>query len=243
MANVILILGSTSSGKSSAIKTLNPDESFIINVCKKPLPFRGAMSRYSTEKKNLLEANEKTCTPDSDGNYTLSMDTVIKYLNRINEALPNVKTIVIDDALYLLKYLYIDQSKDKGYGKFNDYTIYFKRFLLKCQSLRPDINVYINLHPGTVEDENRIISYEVSMPGKMINSTINPLENSTIVLYARPKFNSEGKPEYGFYTNSRMIDGIILPAKTPEGMFEEEFIPNDLNFINQKINEYLYTEE
>lgn len=41
MANLIAIVGASGSGKSSAIRTLDPTETFIINVASKPLPFKG----------------------------------------------------------------------------------------------------------------------------------------------------------------------------------------------------------
>lgn len=45
--------------------------------------------------------------------------------------------------------------------------------------------------------------------------------------------------KYGFYTN-RTIDknGAEMPAKSPFGMFEDLFIPNDLAFVAKKIDEY-----
>lgn len=242
MATVVILMGNTGTGKSRAISTLNPEETFIVNVCKKPLPFKGSRAKYSLEKKNFLEADEKTGVKDNDGNITLSADVVLQVLNRVNEAYPHVKTIVIDDAMYLLKYKYIDLSRSGGFQKFVDFTIDFKRLLLKCQNLRDDIIVYLNLHPARVESDGRTITYEASVPGKMINTTINPLENTTIVLFSEPKFDINGKPEYGFYTQSTMLDGIIIPAKSPEGMFDSEFIPNDLAAINESINNYLQNE-
>lgn len=242
MATVVLLMGGTGTGKSRAASTLNPEETFIINVCKKPLPFKGSKAKYSLEKKNFLEANEQVGVRDNDGNITLSADIVLQILNRINDALPNVKTIVIDDAMYLLKYKYIDLSRSGGFQKFVDFTIDFKKLLLKCQNLRDDIIVYLNLHPARVESDGRTITYEASVPGKMINTTINPLENTTIVLYSEPKFDINGKPEYGFYTQTALVDGVIIPAKSPEGMFDSEFIPNDLAAINNAINNYLENE-
>lgn len=41
MANLIAIVGASGTGKSSSIRTLNPSETFIINVASKPLPFKG----------------------------------------------------------------------------------------------------------------------------------------------------------------------------------------------------------
>ena len=40
MANGVLIVGESGSGKSTSIETLDPKETFIINVESKPLSFR-----------------------------------------------------------------------------------------------------------------------------------------------------------------------------------------------------------
>jgi predicted kinase len=47
MANLIALVGASGSGKSSSIRTLNPEETFIINVASKPLPFKGWRSKYT----------------------------------------------------------------------------------------------------------------------------------------------------------------------------------------------------
>lgn len=39
MANLIALVGTSGSGKSTSIRNLNPSETFIINVASKPLPF------------------------------------------------------------------------------------------------------------------------------------------------------------------------------------------------------------
>ena len=68
--------------------------------------------------------------------------------------------------------------------------------------------------------------------------TISILENVDIVLFSNPQYDDK-KINYGFVTN-RTIDrsGAEIPAKSPLGMFEEEFIPNDLAFVAKKIDEY-----
>lgn len=40
MANVVMIMGASGTGKSSSIKTLNPKETVVINVLKKRLPLK-----------------------------------------------------------------------------------------------------------------------------------------------------------------------------------------------------------
>ena len=41
------IVGQTGTGKSTSIKHLNPKETYIINVAKKELPFKGAEKFYN----------------------------------------------------------------------------------------------------------------------------------------------------------------------------------------------------
>ena len=53
MGKVIIVAGDTGTGKSTSIKTLDPKETFIINVLNKPLPFKGSSKIYSEENKNM----------------------------------------------------------------------------------------------------------------------------------------------------------------------------------------------
>ncbi|MCF0114418.1 MAG: AAA family ATPase, partial [Erysipelotrichaceae bacterium] len=89
MANVILIMGKSGTGKSTSIKTLNPDETVIINPLGKMLPFRGSNKLYNAEKKNSFQVSD--------------WQQIINYLNSINTNVPNVKNIVLDDILYCMR--------------------------------------------------------------------------------------------------------------------------------------------
>ena len=48
-SKLIGIVGETGTGKSTSIKHLNPEETYIINVAKKELPFKGSEKLYNTE--------------------------------------------------------------------------------------------------------------------------------------------------------------------------------------------------
>ena len=54
-SKLIGIVGETGTGKSTAVKHLNPEETYIINVAKKELPFKGSQKLYNTENKNYKE--------------------------------------------------------------------------------------------------------------------------------------------------------------------------------------------
>ena len=82
MANAILIMGKSGSGKSSSLKTLDSKETVIINVLKKRLPFKGSSQLYNTENKNLFNCD--------------CYDVIINYLNAIDKNATYVKNVIID---------------------------------------------------------------------------------------------------------------------------------------------------
>ena len=47
MANMIMVLGESGTGKSTSIENLNEKETFIIQAVDKPLPFKSFKKRYS----------------------------------------------------------------------------------------------------------------------------------------------------------------------------------------------------
>ena len=56
----------------------------------------------------------------------------------------------------------------------------------------------------------------------------------TIVLFTEVKMEDDKLPHYYFVTQT---DGVTT-AKSPKGMFDEIYIPNDLNYVSTKIDEY-----
>ena len=58
MANVVMVLGKSGTGKSTSIKTLNPKETVVVNVLRKRLPFKGSASLYSKENENLFNVDD-----------------------------------------------------------------------------------------------------------------------------------------------------------------------------------------
>jgi len=224
MSNFAIVLGDTGTGKSTSIKSLNPNETVIINVLGKRLPFKGSNSMYSVENKNLFTT--------SDYNYLLAL------LNNIDKSAPHVKNIVIDDAIYVMRTEFFDRTKERGYDKYNELADHFRRIIAKCSSLRNDLNVFMLLHIENVESDGSLIGYKSASVGKLLDKMYNPLESVSVTLFAQPKYNDKGIPTYGFYTHKMKVGGVELPCKTPDGMFEEDFIPNDLQAVVDAMNEY-----
>ena len=59
-----------------------------------------------------------------------------------------------------------------------------------------------------------------------------------MVLYSAIKYDDKGNANYGFYTHRCMEGTVEIPAKSPDGMFEANFIPNDLQTVVNAMTEY-----
>lgn len=223
MSNFVVVLGASGHGKSTSIKSLNPEETIIINVLGKRLPFKGSAKLYNSEKKNLFKIS--------------SWDKTVALLDKINK-LERIKNIVIDDGIYIMRNEFFDRASERGFDKYNELADHFRKIIQKCSSLRDDLNVFMLLHTESVESDGGIKSYKASTVGKLLDKMYDPLENVAITLYCEPQFDENGVPTYGFYTHKLRVDGIEIPAKTPEGMFEEDFIPNDLGLVVDTMTKY-----
>lgn len=219
-----MILGKSGSGKSSSIRTLNPDETVIFNVLKKRLPFKGSAKLYNKEKANLFQID----------NYA----DIKNYLKQIDEKAAKVKNIIIDDVIYLMRKEFFATAKQVGFGKFTTIAANFQSLISTAENLREDLNIFFIFHSEDVVSDNAIVTYKPATVGKLIEQQYNPVEIVPMVLYASIKYDENKKPIYGFYTHRCLEGSIEIPSKSPDGMFDEDFIPNDLNYVVAKINEY-----
>ena len=224
MANAIIILGKSGTGKSSSIRSLDPKETVVLNVLGKKLPFKGSSALYNKEAKNLFRIDDYT--------------QAINMLQGIDKGASYVHNIIIDDAIYIMRKEYFRRAKEAGYSKYTELGMHFQQIIYTIENMREDINVFLILHSEDIMSDNSIIGYKVSTIGKLLDSQYNPVEVVPMVLYSSVKYDDKGVATYGFYTH-RFMDGVIeIPAKSPAGMFTEDFIPNDLGIVVKAMKEY-----
>lgn len=127
-----LILGQSGSGKTTAIRNLDPKHTVICQVEKMRLPFRG---NFPMTIKNATYAAIMTLFREvGDGKR------------------PDIKTIVIDDSQYLLVNEFFDKATEKGYDKFTSIALNFRNLIHWVNiGLPEDVIVYF-LHHTQVED-------------------------------------------------------------------------------------------
>lgn len=146
---------------------------------------------------------------------------------QITTLLKNAKanSIVIDDSQYLMANEFMRRSKETGFQKFNDIGANFFNLVNLIKTLPANKIVYFLHH----EETDSFGNVSAKTIGKMLDDKISLEGKFTIVI--RAMYVDE---KYVFSTKTDGQD----TAKTPIGMFDKDFIDNDLFIVDQKIREY-----
>jgi hypothetical protein len=219
-SKLVGIVGQTGTGKSTSIKHLNPEETYIINVAKKELPFKGSEKLYNTENKNYKEVDDA--------------NEISRLLKTISEKAPHIKNIIIEDSNYIMGFNIVAKATEVGFTKFSVMARDMVDLFRTARQLRDDITVFYLTHPETIEDGGEIIGYKIKTAGKLIDNQVLLEGLLTVCLYTNVEETKDGGATYTFVTNRYKK----MPAKSPDGMFAETKIPNDLQLVVNTLNEY-----
>ena len=217
MAIVTMILGNSGEGKSYSLKHIDPSICTVINVMNKPLPF----------------ANGKNFTKFATDNAEKIKQALIRLgANTAKDGSPKTPTpiIVIDDFQYIMGNQFIKGAKEqyKGDAAFQRYNeLAYNAWSVIDTAINQvpnDCRVYILAH---TQDNNGRTS--IKTIGKMLDEKIVLEGMVTTVL--QTQVNENGR---FFMTQNNGFNTV----KSPEGMFESDLIPNDLNLVDDAICEY-----
>lgn len=203
MARVICIMGESGSGKTTAMRNLNPEETYYIDADKKGLSWRGWRKQYSPANKNYMATDHPA--------------QVMQLLAGIHAKCPGIKNVVIDTINGIMVGEEMRRSKEKGYEKWNDLATYIYQIIDCAYPMREDLNVIFLAHTQTERDDSGYQFTSIKTNGRKLEK-IRLESKFTVVLLAKCV---DGK--YLFETNSRNST-----AKSPMGMFESEEIENDI---------------
>lgn len=160
------------------------------------------------------------------GDFKVVTKATYGKINKIFQE-PKLKRYVIDDSQYLLVNDFFDRSKDTGYQKFTDMALSFRNLVHDVNMKLPDDVIVYFLHH--TEYDNNSGRTKAKTIGKMIDNYLTLEGCFDIVLMT----SVEGQ-EHFFITQS---DGYTT-CKSPEGMFPDIKIPNDLQLVDKLIREY-----
>lgn len=225
MATSILVIGNSGTGKSTSIRTLDPKQTFIFNVNKKPLPFKGWKSKYSE--------HHKDANPDGNMKTTDNPEIIIKYIEYINLKRPEIKYIILEDAGYIMQNEFIRKAFDKGYEKFSSIGYNFSSVIQAAMNLPMDKFFICFMHSELDSDEQGNSILRAKSVGKLINQYLNIEGLFTHVYFTKVKRDGD-IVEYVFDTKNTGFN----TAKSPDGVFDSVEVPNDLLYVTEQIEKY-----
>ena len=194
----VLLIGQSGSGKSTSLRNFKGDEVAVVNVLGKPLPFKSDIKAGKCDDyATILKAIEKT----------------------------DKKTIVIDDANYLITNEFMNKSSVKGFDKYNEMGNNFFNLINGIKNIEGGKTVYLIMHEDT--DENGNIKPKTI--GKLLDDKVNIQGMFTICI--RSMYDN-GNYIFRLKTNGQDC------VKTPFGMFEADTMENDLKEFDKVVREY-----
>lgn len=217
MSIATLILGKSGTGKSTSMRNLDPANTALIQVIRKPLPFRSAnWKRYNKETE-----------PQGNVFVTENWASIIKIMRGTKR-----KIIVIDDFQYLMANEFMRRSEEKGFDKFSDIAKHAWEVFGVASDLPDNVRVYVLSH---IDENEATGAMKMKTIGKLLDEKIN-LEGLVTICLRTHVDNSGNTAEekYRFITQNTGLD----TSKSPEGMFDSDSIPNDLKAVDSAICDY-----
>lgn len=139
----IMIEGESGSGKTYAVKNMDPETTGIFLVEKPRLPFKKAFP------------------------YTLKNATYSHILKSLSEH--KLKSYVIDDSQYLLVNEFFDRAREVGYQKFTDMALNFRNLVHFVTNNGPDDVIVYFLHHTETDANGRVKAKTV---GKLLDEKL-----------------------------------------------------------------------
>lgn len=211
----MLIIGESGTGKSCSLRNLPSEESFLIQIITKPLPFPKWKTKFHLENEqgptNLFVCDNATM--------------IKKALKQISTQREEIKNIIVDDFQYLMANEYMKRSSETGFAKFTEIASNAWGVINYCNELRDDLNVVFLSH----SEETETGRVKCKTIGKMLDQTITMEGLFTMVLQTVVK---DG--QYYFLTQNNGYNTV----KSPMGLFSDNLIENDLNMVLSELYKY-----
>lgn len=215
MSRVIGIMGESGSGKTTAMRTLDPKTTFYIDCDGKGLSWKGWKKQYNAQNMNYWKTD-----------ITQSVQSMLDRINT-DEKFKKVNVVVIDTLNGLMVADEVRRMKEKNFDKWTDLAQCIWGLLDQAHKLRDDLTVILVCHSQTQKEDDGYTFTRIKTSGKKLDKLC--IESKlTTVLYAEAK---DG--EYILNTHAHNST-----AKTPMGAFESDEIPNDMQAVLKALEEY-----
>lgn len=161
--------------------------------------------------------------------YTASTDNLQSIMAGLSKMADyGIKAAVVDDFGYIMTNLFMKNhgagDQFKLYNTIGD-SIYTLINFIQSAAVAPDAVVYLIMHEDVAEDGTN----KLRTIGKLLDQKVCIEGMCTVVLHATIKGE-----QYVFETQN---NGANI-AKSPEGMFPDKDIPNDLKAVDDAVRAY-----
>lgn len=215
MSRAIAVMGESGSGKTTAMRTLNPKKTYYIDCDGKGLSWKGWRQQYNKDNVNYYRSDNQ--------------DNILAVMKKVSAEKPEIENIVIDTANSIMVADEFRRMKEKGYDKWQDLAMSVYKITTTASTLRDNLNVIILFHVQIEKDETTGRQFtRILTNGKMLNK-VGLEKYFTTVLLSRRDDNGE----YIFETKTNNST-----VKTPLDAFEKEQIPNDMQAVLDVLKEY-----
>ena len=215
MAQKVLILGDSGTGKSASLRHFKDNEVLIINVAGKQLPFKNNLDVVTPRFETLTQDVKKAFELAVNGQY---------------------KVVVVDDAQYIMSFQYMRRIKENGWDKWNDIQGDFFTIIKMVDDLPDDVVVYFLSHLQRDDEGHE----KIKTMGKMLDEKITIEGLFTTVLKTSVK---DG--QYFFITQNSGLDTVKSPiGMFPSYAIDNDLKYVDAKIRNYyEIGEFLDDEE
>lgn len=129
MAQKLLIMGESGTGKSTSLRNCDPETTAVINPVGKPLPFKNHFEMLNNE---------------------VDAQKIIRYMKE--QCAAGKKLLVVDDFQYILAIPYMNRIKETGWDKYNDFGSNYFEIINCCKDLPDDVVVAYMTHLETLDN-------------------------------------------------------------------------------------------
>lgn len=197
MGTPVLILGESGTGKSASLRNLDPEQCTLIQILKKPLPFRSSgWKRY-------------VCN---------SWETVKQGIERAKDMGKSI--VVIDDFQYLMADEFMRRSSERGFDKFTEIGLHAYEVIKAAQSCDDSVRVYFLSHSETTDmgktkckTIGKLLDEKVTIEGMFTIVMRTHVENGVYQFSTQNSGSDTVKTPMGLFETSHIDNDLAMVDK------------------------------
>lgn len=214
MSKLICVMGESGSGKTTAMRTLDPKTTYYIDSDGKGLAWKGWRKQYNAEAKNYIVSRD--------------IPSITRLIVNISEKKPETKTIIVDTLNTCMVDKEVKGMKENGYGKWIDLTQFVWDCIETAGKQRDDLTVIFVMHSETIRDDFGYVFTRVKTNGRKLEKLVPESLFGTVLLAKKTDDD-----RYVFETQAKNST-----AKSPMGAFETFEINNDMGAVLKALEDY-----